>query len=291
MHLICIATLILVGLQNPTPTPRKPTDTNQEKTHTTQQPAAANQRGTEDSPVFVKVVPTPKTKEEADRDTKEQENKTTNDRALVNFTGKLVVATFVLAGIGALQLVVFGYQAIMLKESVDTARESSEAYMRGERARVLMHKFDGYILTPANEGEKGPISCCGFSLMNYGKTPAKLTSFQAEIQIGSNKERPDDTSVYDDAEVNMVPSVVPQSGDIPQIAYFKDAKHVITVGELRDIQQTKKRFLWLCIRIRYEDIFRSEPVHETRLCYLFEPDTLSKATFSLAGPAEYHIAT
>jgi hypothetical protein len=291
MRLMGILALIVVGLHNPSPTPREITNTDQSKTHQTQQPSSADQHGTENSPVFVKVVPTPKTQQETANDAQENKNKSANEAELVKFTGHLFWATVALALIGIFQLIAFGLQARRLRQTVEAAKESSEAYVRGERALILYVKTDGYVLSPAEEGKQGQASCCCFSLLNYGKTPAKMTAIQAELQIGSTKDGPDDTSVFDDTGADIVPSIIPQGGDIPQVAYFRDKSHVITADELRDIQETKSRFLWLCILVRYEDIFRSNPVHKTTLCCIFDPDALSKPIFRLAGPAKYHTAT
>jgi hypothetical protein len=292
MPFICTVALIVVGLHNPFPTPNKITNTDQDKTHQSQQPSSANQRGTKNSPVFVEVVPTPKTQEEAAHDAEEYKNKSANETELVKFTGRLFWATVALAAIGGLQLFVFGIQAHRLKQTVKAAEASSEAYMRGERALILMQKFDGYILSPVKDGGSAQASCCGFSLMNYGKTPARIVAFRAQLQIGGRQDRPDDTSIYNDAGTDMAPSMAPQNGDLPQIAYFKDESRIITVEELRNIQETKSHFLWLCILIRYEDIFRSDPVHETKFCYIFDPDTLKAGPiFRLAGPAEYNAVT
>ena len=100
------------------------------KTHQSQKASSPDQRGTQDSPIVVKVLPASKPQEETDWETEERKEKASNDRNLVN-------ATYVLAAIGFLQLFVFGYQAFKLKQTVKSAGEQSEAMERhiGEAAR------------------------------------------------------------------------------------------------------------------------------------------------------------
>jgi hypothetical protein len=103
-----------------------------------QQAATADRRSTKDSPIVVTVLPTPKTQDETDREAEDRKNKTTNDRNLVDLTG-------VLAAIGFLQLLVFGYQAYKLGQTVESAGEQSEAMERhiaeASRSATAMEKI------------------------------------------------------------------------------------------------------------------------------------------------------
>ena len=93
------------------------------KTNQSRNSGTTDHLGTQDSPLFVKVLPAPKTQEETERENNDRNEKVANDRNLVN-------ATYVLAGIGVLQLFVFGYQALKLKQTVQSATEQSEAMER-----------------------------------------------------------------------------------------------------------------------------------------------------------------
>jgi hypothetical protein len=59
------------------------------KSQQPQQSAATDKRGTQESPFFFKVIPTPKTQEETEQETKDRDKKTSNDRNLVYLTGIL----------------------------------------------------------------------------------------------------------------------------------------------------------------------------------------------------------
>jgi hypothetical protein len=94
-------------------------ETPKQKTSNPQQTAPADQRGTEQLPAVVKILPTPKTAEETEADRKERAEKADSDWALVKLTGALAI-------VGALQLLVFGYQAWKLRQTVQAAAQQSE---------------------------------------------------------------------------------------------------------------------------------------------------------------------
>jgi hypothetical protein len=94
-------------------------ETPKQKTPNSQQTAPADQRGTEQLPAVVKILPTPKTAEETEADRKERAEKADSDWALVKLTGALAI-------VGALQLLVFGYQAWKLRQTVQAAAQQSE---------------------------------------------------------------------------------------------------------------------------------------------------------------------
>jgi hypothetical protein len=109
--LVCSFSLVAAAQSAPKAPEQKPSNT--------QQTAPADQRGTEQSPAIVKILPTPKTPEEAAQDSKERKEKADGDWALVKLTGALAI-------VGALQLLVFGYQAWKLRETVQAAAQQSK---------------------------------------------------------------------------------------------------------------------------------------------------------------------
>lgn len=84
----------------------------QSKSTSAQQPAKADQRGTDTLPRVVKVMPTNQTDAEAAKESAERENKEAADWWLVKLTGALAL-------IGAIQIFVFGLQARRLRQTVD----------------------------------------------------------------------------------------------------------------------------------------------------------------------------
>jgi hypothetical protein len=89
-----------------------------QKPQAPQQATQQEQRGTDESPIVVKILPTTKNTQEAKEETQDRKEKAANEGNLVNW---------VLAGIGVLQLIVFGAQAVMLKQAVDASAQQSVA--------------------------------------------------------------------------------------------------------------------------------------------------------------------
>src|SRR5437879_2220010 len=113
--------ILAIVLQNPSPSGRIVSQNQQSQAQRSQQPAQPNQRGTEQSPIFVKEVPTPKTEKESAQEAKDREDKTANDRKLVDFTRDLVIVTAILGAIGLVQLIVLQLQARVLHHAVASA--------------------------------------------------------------------------------------------------------------------------------------------------------------------------
>jgi hypothetical protein len=86
-------------------------------------------RGTDSSPVAVKVLPTPKTKEET-----AQEQQTRQDQSDANWW--MVKLTGVIGMIGLLQLWVFGRQARRLKETILKMEEIAKGQTDDMRASI-----------------------------------------------------------------------------------------------------------------------------------------------------------
>src|SRR5438445_6626974 len=122
--------ILAIVLQNPSPSGRIVSQNQQSQAQPSQQPAQPNQRGTEQSPIFVKEVPTPKTEKESSQEAKDPEDKTANDRKLVDFTRDLVIVTAILGAIGCFQLMVFGLQARRLRQTVEAAADQGQAMER-----------------------------------------------------------------------------------------------------------------------------------------------------------------
>jgi hypothetical protein len=101
-------------------------ETPKQKTPNPQQTAPADQRGTEQLPAVVKILPTPKTAEETEADRKERAEKADSDWALVKLTGALAI-------VGALQLLVFGYQAWKLRQTVQAAAHNPKTWKNPSR--------------------------------------------------------------------------------------------------------------------------------------------------------------
>lgn len=119
------------------------TDTKQSEHPTTQ-----NQRGTEEWPVIVKILPANKSDAEAAEDARERQEKTEGDRKkteldtkLVNFNGDLAYYTKVLAWVAGFQFLALIGQVIFLRLAFKESRRAGDiardAMVAGERAFVF----------------------------------------------------------------------------------------------------------------------------------------------------------
>jgi hypothetical protein len=178
-----------------------------------QQNAAQQERGTENSPVVVKVLPTEKSKEEFAREVEKQES----DRQLVKLTGdlanytKLLFAATAALFLATIGLVVVGFHQVRdakhaiaaAVNSAAAAKISAEAFMNAEGAQIfplviesnLKEVFSGQSIyyTPAESPDvlllPPKLSYC---FKNYGKTPAKLQSIMHNLSFLelNSKSRP-----------------------------------------------------------------------------------------------------
>jgi hypothetical protein len=127
---IVMLLLIITALQGPAPTPSKVGKPEQQQASPCQQASCTDLRGTAQSPLIVKGLPAEKTKQETADAAADRDNKAANDRHVIYMTGALTLISF-------LQLLVYGYQAKKLRETVESAKEQSKAMERhiGEASR------------------------------------------------------------------------------------------------------------------------------------------------------------
>lgn len=114
------------------PAPRLPVGKSsqpQQHAAATQQKPDADPRGTDQSPLTVKILPTAKTHEEA---AKEQADR--DDQSAANWW--MVRLTAAVSFVGVLQLLVFGYQALKLKHTIAKMDEIAAAQTKDTQAAI-----------------------------------------------------------------------------------------------------------------------------------------------------------
>jgi hypothetical protein len=283
----------LFTLNNPIPCGGKTSSGQQTETQKPGQHMTTDQRGTEQSPIVVKVLPTARSQEEADRDAKEQDERSANDGAIVSVTQKLVYATIALAGIGLLQLIVFGMQARRLKETVIAAKVSSDAYMSGERAWVITsapEKVPTLGFEP-DPGERRDFGGCGTkntffcSLLNRGRTAAKLLEMSIQYRRGNPVPPIPNYGTATPFNILLVP------GDSVGTTVTLNPEAILTKAEWLSVRE-RKSFLFVYGFILYEDVYGRR--HETRFGYLhyipYEGDTRREEFSKLDLPSAYNQA-
>jgi hypothetical protein len=175
---------------------------------TSLQNAAQQRRGTEDSPVVVKVIPAEKSADDLARENARDQEKLAIDQGLVGLTRDLALYTKLLflaaaaLALIALGLVVAGFRQARdarksIAAAVDSAaaaRISADAFMNAEAAQLypiirISNLQEVFAVTSAIReatkeravGLQSPkVSYC---FKNYGKTPAKLQSIMHNIQF------------------------------------------------------------------------------------------------------------
>jgi hypothetical protein len=192
-----------------------------------------------------------------------------------------------------------------IREQTEATKKAAEA---GEvSAKAILSQNRPWLLFPWGEGcEKIKIqppylvagistaklrkTHCIFFIKNYGKTPAKGTAVNVELQIGTDTIKPPNESVYDTRHKATL--MFPQDEAIALEADL-EPQMFITPEDLEEVNRGTK-YLWLCGFIAYTDTFeRDVPVeYRTPFCYLWETRTNAEHPFwIMAGPRKHNRAT
>jgi hypothetical protein len=236
--------------KHPSPSEGKSGQPEQSQAEQTQQGAPADQRGTEQSPVIVKVLPTENSTQNSSQVPEQRNDKSTTDWWLVVFTGLLVVV-----GVG--QGIVFAIQAYRLKQTVEemksatiattvaakAAQDSADALPAIERAYIFI--VPKIIIT---FGRRETYYHC----VNHGKTPAIINGI--ERHFDPSIDPPDNTNFR--ANFLDANEVVIAAGE----RYPREQDAVIPLpiqtGNMDDALGTPEPdFLWFYGTIVYGDVF------------------------------------
>jgi hypothetical protein len=146
------------------------------------------QRGSENLPFIVKTIQPSKSQEESEKDAEERQ-----DRKILN------ILTFSLAGIGAMQLFVFGLQARRLRETVKATEKAAEAakkqtevaineFISTHRPKIIIRSVTieppTHPALPIEEGKPLKIQAVA---VNIGDTPTEIIESNITILVGGPK--------------------------------------------------------------------------------------------------------
>lgn len=164
--LLLLAGVAFAESQGPSPTLGK-TESRQPQQQSTssKEDAAKDQRGTESSPLVVKVLNPPKAEPDATKNPQEQEKQPPTDWWMFGVTG-------VLAGIALLQLGAFIVQAIRLGQTIKTMDATAERQLR---AYLVIEKCD------LQYRDDQPV--VSIKIKNCGQTPADRVMVYGTIDI------------------------------------------------------------------------------------------------------------
>ncbi|WP_199545003.1 hypothetical protein [Paraburkholderia kururiensis] len=100
--------------------------------------------GTQSDPLVVTIHPEPKSKDELIKDAQKEAEKAASDRETITINHRLLIVGILQLVVFLAQLLVFGYQALKLRETVDASaaqsRDMKESIAASIRAAVAMEK-------------------------------------------------------------------------------------------------------------------------------------------------------
>lgn len=228
------------------------------------QPPRADQRGTEQLPLVVKVMPAVKSAEETAKENRDKQQKSEIDRKLVDFNGDLDNYTKLLAWVAGLQVLALFAQATFLgftlkntARAATAAKNSSDATIALERPCLFVtrtHLGEAHV-----EADRTISHFCDYSIENYGRSPAVLIEQCVDLRF------------------------LPELPDEPTYIHVVPSRRVIYHGEPADdfkvsLSQTEGRLsgdtghqLYLVGYFCYEDVFGA--TIRTGFCYRFDDIT------------------
>lgn len=229
------------------------------------QTPASNQRGTEQSPLFVKTILTPKTQEETERDEADRKEKSANDRHAMQLTVALAVIAF-------LQFLVYAYQSWKLKQTVKAAGEQSAAMERhiGEATRsanamekiatvidsgnvAIMRAYLSVVIGAANyqDRQEGIKFEAKPLLVNTGSTPAR----NVRIWIGARIIPHPQAEAFNYARPNEVAKATGVCAPHQNYGLSAIVADLIPDVEVPDIKHGRTGALTVWGIVTYDDIF------------------------------------
>jgi hypothetical protein len=239
---------------------------------TSQQNSAQQERGSEQSPAFIKIIPDKKSEDEL----KAENEKRISDDKLVTFTGYLANYTEALFIATALLffatagLVVAGFKQLKdAKRSIiaaETSAKIAERALTELEAPVLAIQFNDHGIDWGS-ARNITFNAVKFVIANYGRTPAHILELMDSVDEIPSDETP---PAIDPAQRRGTPMpygvmAAPQShtqvfSTVTNINFFEGGYRL---GEV--INRA-----WFRGLVRYSDIFGGKYV--MGFCFLFDPD-------------------
>lgn len=229
-----------------------------------QQASPADERGTEQSPLVVKVTPATKSEEETAKEDRERKEKSEIDRKLVAFNGDLAYYARLLAWLAGLQLLALFVQATFLGLTLKTTARAATAAKNSSDASIALERPCLFVASTQvgeehNEADRTISHFCDYSIENYGRSPAVLVERCVDLRyLPELPEKP--------TYVHVIPSRI--------VIY-----HGEPIDNLRtSLSQTEERVsgdaayqLYLLGYFCYEDVFGAAVT--TGFCYRLDEIT------------------
>jgi hypothetical protein len=232
------------------------------------QQAAPDQRGTENSPIVVKVLPTQENEERAKADAKEHDEKRKLDRDTLWLSAATVTIIF-------FQLLIFGAQAYFLWGTLRATATAAKAAIiaaehipRVERAYLFVGPSQADEMWKQDETGQAHhrITSVGLIFENQGKTPALIRRVYGQFSEAMPTE---DIPHYEGGVIVMFDNAIPGGSKQTRERMFESG----ILGP--------QYFFGF---VEYDDIFR-EKLKISRFCVHLLPQ---EQRFDLAGPRSWN---
>lgn len=234
--------------------------------------APADRRGSKDDPLVVNVVPTAKSPEEIVQERQDRNQKTSND-------GNLVKLTAVLALAAIFQLIVYGYQSMKLKQTVESSGKQSEAMERHIEQAARSATAMEAVADKIEDGNKMIMRAYVTTIIGTavfqerrgaGQSDLK---FEGKVQVLNTGNTPArKVRIRKKADILVIPTLkdfdfsLPQEDEDEASSYASIGAHQSYViesivpdfvpdAEVTVIKEGKERALCIWGDITYEDIF------------------------------------
>lgn len=189
---------------NPIPSEGKEIASPQQQSKDTKKPAATDQRGTEQEPLFIKIV---NTKNADSKTTKNEEQRGDKPPFIWGMTAEEAIAVFTLSLVivGALTAAVLVCQSYLLRQQVIAAREE---FISTHRPHFILR--DAY----CESNEIGDPISVTYAIVNIGETPACIVFSKLEIRLIDGSAlgaQPRLTPSVNDNEIGN-PTILPGEG-------------------------------------------------------------------------------
>jgi hypothetical protein len=240
--------------QSPQPSPVSgETKTQQIETPNAKQ-STIDQRGTDQSPVVVRVVPVQKTPADITEEKSEREQKGELDAKLVQYNGDLAFYTESLAAIAVLQFVALCIQAYWLARTVKVSERAAKVAEDSSQAVVSQLRAYISMLKPTISGamDDAPIRSEIFA-KNTGHTPAYHFGWVSGITI---KDLPFDEELRVNMDNSQISDITIGPGtEIGHTAPSPGKVRILTTEEREAIRDGKKA-IFIYGEMRYVDTFK-----------------------------------
>ena len=301
--IVLIGLMALLAAQSQPPVPRAregKRDQPQSQPTATQQQSSADQRGTEQSPIVVKVQPSPKTDQETAKE-KDKEQQESSDkrwtRGLAGLTALVAILQSILIGVQARiaskqnkilesQSTIMDGQLRATEEAANAAKKSAEVAERALIATQRAFLSVKEINLTRFKNDDGQLVGFGFKpvLINAGQTPALNVRLRIDKLGESNHTT---TSAFPTGTESL------SSASVAPRVEIAGAEILISLDDVAKIT-SKEIALFIHAYVEYRDIFEGTALHRTMFCSSIsvdaDPAKNDKPFTYIAGQPEHNYA-